>query len=367
MSTPTTPLLGLLVAASVAVSACGSPPDADATAAEPAALLVAPENTFVVDSADLESGPAISGTLTPDREATLRAELGGAVVGVLADEGQVVAAGAPLVRLDASTASEQFRSAESAVRLAREQAELAGRNLARSERLAAAGALSDQSVEQARAGLLAAEASLADAEARRTAARTLLEKTEVQAPFRGVVSARPVNLGDVVQPGTVLVSVVDPAGMRLEAAVPLGALEALRPGSQVDFSVPGYEGRRFVGTVERINPSVDPQTRQVRITARLPNPEGNLVAGLFAQGRVITTRVRGLAVPFTALDLRGTAPVVTVVRQGRIAAVRPQLGIRDEARERAQVLEGLVAGDTVLVGAARGMAPGTAVRVGRDG
>lgn len=366
MSSRTRMILGLLALGTLSAAGCSPAADADVSPADGAPLLIAPENIVVVDTMELRSGPAISGTLEARRNATIRAEIGGAVLAVLVEEGQAVAAGTPLVRLDAATLREQFRSAESAVRVAAEQAELARRNLARSERLAAAGALADQSAEQARAAVLAAEASLADAEARRTAAGTLLGKAEARAPFAGIVSARPVSLGDIVQPGTPLVTVVDPASMELGAAVPVGALEALRRGSQVDFTVPGYEGRRFTGSVERINPAVDPLTRQVRITVTIPNPDGNLVAGLFAQGRVATAASRNLAVPFSALDLRGTAPVLTVLRQGRIAAVTPRLGIRDEAQELVEVLEGLVAGDTVLIGATRGLAPTTAVRVGRD-
>lgn len=357
----------LLLASLFLASGCGPSSEADASPAEAPPLTIAPENVTVVDTADLRSGPAISGTLTPTREATLRAELSGPVTAVLAEEGQAVAAGTSLLRLDDTAIREQARSAESAVRVSREQADLARRNLARSERLAAAGALAGQAAEQARATLLGAEAALADAESRLTGARSLLEKTTIRAPFRGVVSARPVNQGDIVQPGTALVTVVDPASMELEAAVPLEALATLRRGSRVDFTVPGYEGRQFAGTVERINPTVDPLTRQVRIAVTIPNSAGDLVAGLFAQGRVATASASGLAVPFSALDLRGSQPTVTVLRQGQTAVVVPRLGIRDEALELVEVLDGLVAGDTVLLGAARGIAPATRVRVGRDG
>ncbi|HUG28053.1 MAG TPA: efflux RND transporter periplasmic adaptor subunit [Gemmatimonadales bacterium] len=356
----------LLLASLFVASGCRPSAEADASPAEAPPLTIAPENVTVVSTADLRSGPTISGTLTPTREATIRAELSGPVTAVLAEEGQAVAAGATLLRLDDTAIREQARSAESAVRVNREQADLARRNLARSEQLAAAGALSDQAAEQARATLLAAEAGLADAESRLTGARQLLEKTVIRAPFTGVVSARAVNQGDIVQPGGALVTVVDPGSMELEAAVPLEALQTLRRGSPVDFTVPGYEGRQFTGTVARINPTADPLTRQVRISVAIPNVGGDLVGGLFAQGRVATASATGLAVPFSALDLRGSEPTVTVLRQGLTAVVVPRLGIRDEALELVEVLDGLVAGDTVLLGAARGIAPATSVRVGRD-
>jgi membrane fusion protein, multidrug efflux system len=356
----------LLLASLLLAAGCGPASEADATPADAPPLTIAPENVTVIGTADLRSGPAISGTLAPTREATVRAELSGPVTAVLAEEGQAVSAGAVLLRLDDTAIREQARSAESAVRVSREQADLARRNLVRSEQLAVAGALSEQAAEQARAALLAAEAGLADAESRLTGARTLLEKTEIRAPFAGVVSARPVNQGDIVQPGAALVTVVDPSSMELEAAVPLEALQTLRRGSQVDFTVPGYEGRQFTGTVDRINPTADPLTRQVRISATIPNAGGDLVGGLFAQGRVATASARGLAIPFSALDLRGSQPTVTVLREGQTAVVIPRLGVRDESLELIEVLDGLVVGDTVLLGAARGIAPATSVRVGRD-
>jgi RND family efflux transporter MFP subunit len=250
--------------------------------------------------------------------------------------------------------------------VSREQADVARRNLERAERLAAAGAVADQAVEQARATRLGADAALAEAESRLTSARTMLAKTEIRAPFAGVVGVRTANLGDVVQPGTPLVTVVDPDRMRLNAAVPLEALDSIRIGARVDFVVPGYEGREFTGTIERISPAVDPVTRQLPITVSIPNPGGVLVAGLYAEGRVSLQASTGLVVPFSALDLRGTAPRLSVLRQGRTVAVVPQLGLRDEVLELVEVTGGLVAGDTVLLGSARAIPAGTPARVGQD-
>lgn len=366
------PRRGRLVAAGIALSllalltSCAPGSDADATPAEAPPLTVAPENVAVVEMRAVSSGPAISGTLEAERQAMLRAEVGGAVTAVMAEAGQAVRAGELLVRLDDLAIREVARSAESAVRVAREQADQARRNMSRAERLAAAGAVSEQAVEQARAGLFAAEAAQADAESRLSTAQKQVERTAIRAPFAGVVSARPVSLGDVVQPGALLVTVVDPASMRLEAAVPLAALSTIRPGTQVDFTVPGYPDRVFLGTVDRVNPTVDPATRQVRIRARIPNTGGALVAGLFAEGRVAIATSTGLVVPFAALDQRGAAPVLLVLRGGRTVAVTPALGLRDETLELVEILEGLMPGDSVLLGSARAIAPGTAVRVGRD-
>lgn len=358
-------LPALLIALATVAVGCDPAPDSEPVEADPV-VSIAAENVAVVEWRELRSGPAISGALEPSRQASLRAEIGGPVVEVRVEPGQRVGAGDLLLRLDDTALREAFRSAESAVRVNREQADLGRRNLERAERLTTTGAIADQSVEQARASRMAADAGLADAESRLTAARQQLQKAEVRAPFAGIVSVRPAGAGDVVQPGTPLVTVIDPTSMRLEAAVPLEALDSIRVGLQVDFSVPGYQSRRFAGTVIRVSPSVDPVTRQLPVTVSVPNPGGALVGGLFAEGRVAVRGTRALAVPFSALDLRGAAPVLTVLRGGRTVSLPAAVGLRDEALEMVEILDGLVEGDTVLLGSVRVTAPGTAVRVGSD-
>ena len=96
----------------------------------------------------------------------------------------------------------------------------------------------------------------------------------MKAPFSGIVSARQVSAGDIVQIGAMLYTVVNPATMRLEASVPADQLSAVHVGAPVDFSVNGYPGRAFTGRITRINPVADPATRQVRIIASLPNASG---------------------------------------------------------------------------------------------
>ena len=81
--------------------------------------------------------------------------------------------------------------------------------------------------------------------------------------------------------------IIDPSSMRLEASVPSEDLSILRVGANVDFTVRGYD-RSFTGRIERIAPQADPTTRQVPIYVAIPNPGGRLVAGLFAEGRVVS-------------------------------------------------------------------------------
>jgi RND family efflux transporter MFP subunit len=327
--------------------------------------MVAPENMTVVEARLLRSGPSISGDLTPEREATIRAEVGGAVLEVRAEEGQPVRRGAVLAVLDESGIAEQYRSARSGLATAENTVALARREAERTRRLVQGGALAERDVEVADRSLWAAESQVESARAGLATAERQLQKTQPRAPFDGVVGVRGVSVGDVVQPGTVLLSVVDPSSMRLEASVPASALAVLKVGSPVQFAVSGYGGQAFTGTIRRISPSVDPATRQVRVTITIPNT-GALVAGLFAEGRVATEEKTAVALPLAALDLKGPTPTVRRVKAGRVEVVAVQLGLRDEVAGLIEVTGGVTAGDTVLVGGAASIAPGTPVMVRKE-
>jgi membrane fusion protein, multidrug efflux system len=166
----------------------------------------------------------------------------------------------------------------------------------------------------------------------------------------------------VVQVGAELYTVVDPRRLRLEASVPANEIERLKIGMPVEFTVSGTD-QRVTGRIDRINPVVDPSTRQVRIYASVPNGQQSFTAGLFAEGRVATENKRAVAVPITAVDNRGTSPVVHRLQAGRVVETPVQLGLRDEVAELVEIRSGVAAGDTVLLGSAEGVAPGTRVRV----
>jgi len=362
---PRAPLV-LLVSALAVWGACRGSDASDAPAPGIPEVSLRPDNVAVVAVREISSGPSISGTLAAIRDATLRAEVAGVVTGTAVEEGQTVQAGQVLVRLDDSAIRDAVLSARSAQRTATEAVVVAKRNAERSERLAQAGAVAERELEQARWSAMNAEAGLADANARLSSAEKQLAKTIVRAPFPGVVSERPANTGDVVQVGNPLVTVVDPQRLRLEATVPVSALTVLKLGTTVDFEVSGYEGKRYTGKVERINPMLDPATRQVRIHVGIPNVAGRLVAGLFAQGRVAIDQRNALAIPVSALDLKTPTPSVRRLRGGRVELVAVELGLQDDVMQVVEIKAGLAPGDTVLVGQSAGVAVGTPVRIVKE-
>ena len=354
-------LLAVTIVA-LGVTACKKT-DASAVPAKTETMLVGPENVTVVRAELIRTGPALSGSLAPLRSATIRAEMSGAVLQTYAEAGQAVRAGQALAQIDAAVLRDQALSAKSAVATAESSHEIARRDVSRNEALEKAGAIAERDVERARNQLIAAAGQLANARAQLANAQKMLDKASVQAPFAGIVAQRQVNAGDVVSPGTALFTIVDPGSMQLEASVPAEQLGQVRVGMSVEFKVNGYPNRSFSGRVTRVNPTADPTTRQVKITAAIPNAGNTLVGGLFAEGRVSTESKNAPMVPIGAVDERGLRPSVVRLKNGKIEKVEVGLGIRDAAAETVEITSGLVAGDTVLLGAARGNSPGTPVRV----
>jgi membrane fusion protein, multidrug efflux system len=359
--------VGWLVTAGVLLAGAGCKrADDDAAGKAPPPAVVGPENLAVAVDTVLTAGPLLSGTLEPELAATVRAEVGGSVTEVLVDDGQAVKRGQVLVRIDDTAVRDAYLSARAALRSAEATAQLARRNAQRSERLNAGGAIADRDVEDAQSNATTAEGQLADAKARLASAEKQLSKTVLRAPFAGIVANVTVSEGDVVQSGGSLLSVIGPTSLRLEASVPVEDIAAVKPGTDVTFTVSGFERRSFGGKIQRVSPAVDPTTRQVRVIVSIANTERALVAGLFADGRVATERREAVVVPRAAIDSRGIRPIVVRLKGGRVERIEVETGLQDRVSERVEVRRGLASGDTVLLGGAAGLAPGTPATVRVD-
>lgn len=356
-------VVAIAIIALVLLAGCSGGEKSDARAAETVpATKIGAENIAIVKMERVESGPPISGSLAAEREASIRAEVPGSVVEILAEQGERVNRGALLARIDDSAIRELQVSARSGVTTAQLSAEIAQRELSRAERLLAAGAIAERDLESVRRASTMAQAQLADARSRLAMAEKQLGMTQVRAPFSGIVGERTISAGDVVQPGTPMFTVVDPSTMRFEASLPAEALKNVRIGAPVRFGVTGYESRTFTGRVSRISPSADPVTRQVRIVVSIPS-SGDLVSGLFAEGRVATETKNVPSIPLNAIDRRGLEPFVLRIRAGKVEKVVVEPGTIDDVAEQIEIVRGVAVGDTLLLGTAQGIAPGTSIVV----
>lgn len=358
-------LTAMLVATIFTALACGGSvaPAPGATATAPAVVQLAPENVATAAVADITSGPFVSGQLTPAREATVRAQIGGPLVSLTVDRGQAVRRGAVIGRIAARELDDALSSAQVAVKSSQNSLTVAKSEAARTESLVKGGALAARDLEQARNMVAGAEAQLAAARSRETGIRQQLDDTIVKSPLTGIVSDRPASAGDILSPGTPIVTIIDPSSMRLEAAVTSDQVSLVRPGATVRFRIRGLSNELVTGTIDRLSPTADPITRQVTIFVTMPNAGGKLIAGLFAEGRVDAETRRGVIVPMGAVDETGPTATVTRIRDGKAERVTVTLGIRQSEAELIEIRSGLAEGDVVILGAAKTLSPGTPVRV----
>jgi len=358
-------LLSSVAALALAVSAACSGSETPVAANTPATASVSlsPQNVATAAVAELASGPTISGQLTPAREATVRSQVGGSLMTLTVDRGQPVAANAVIARVSSRDLDDALESAQVGVKSAESALAMAKSEETRTTTLVKGGALAARDLEQAKNAVAMAEAQLAAAKARQKAAWQQVDDTQIRAPIAGIVSDRPANIGDVVSPGTAILTVIDPSSLRLEALVPSDQIGQVKAGQRVRFTIRGFPNQTFTGKVERVSPTADPITRQVSIFVALPNVTGKLIAGLFAEGRVESAVRKGVVVPLSAIDETGAVTTVTRIKDGKAERVAVQLGLRQPETELIEVVSGVASGDVVIVGSAKAVAPGTIVTV----
>jgi membrane fusion protein, multidrug efflux system len=364
-SIPLVPAVLALGALALVAVGCGgtSASEAPAKAAAPIEIEIGQENVTRVTSQAISVGPLVSGELRAEQEATVRAEIGGRVLQVYPQEGETIRKGTLLARIEGRPLQDALASAQSALRSAEQTWAWAQKEEARIQNLVKGGALAERDAEVAQNNAIQARAAVDDARSRVASATKTLEDLTVRAPITGIVSRRHVNAGDVVSPGGEIYTIIDPSSMRLEASVPSEQIGTVRVGAPVVFEVRGYPGQTFDGRIERVSPAADPATRQVPFFVAIPNKQGRLVAGLFAEGRVTKESRTALVVPLSAISEKGSAAWVMRVRDGKAERVDVTLGLRDEQTERVEIASGVNDGDVLLLGAAQGMTPGTPVRL----
>ncbi len=340
-------------AAACVLAACSRPntvPGAAAQADAAPVLLLAPEDLRTIGAGGAGGGPVVTGSVQPQRRADLRAEVAAIVLQVAKDNGQTVRQGELLVRLDDAALRESLQSAQAGERAAAQAFEQAQRQVERLKTLQAQGMTSVQALDEAEGRRNAAQSELVAARARVVSAQQQLRRTQVRAPFDGVVSERKASVGDTAQVGKELLKVIDPASMRFEGLVAADRMNEVRVGQLVRFRVNGVEGVEFTGKVQRVDASANAVTRQVAVLvgfddeARAPR-----VAGLYAEGRIDS----GVAAPATIAEgsivRSGAATQVwRVGRDGTLAKVSVQLGERDARSGEYPLRGGLSEGDIIL-------------------
>ena len=313
-------------------------------------LLIAAEDLYTVRSDSISSGPAITGSIQPERRADLRAEVSAVVLQILKENGDAVNRGDLLVRLDDTAIRDSLASADAATRAAKQALEQAERQFQRMTTLRGSGMASAQQLDDAENRRNGAQSDLEGAKSRTALARQQLQRTEVRAPFNGIVADRKASVGDTVQIGKELVKVIDPTSMRFEGLVSADNIGSVKSGEQVVFRVNGYGEQKFIGKIRRVNPSANATTRQVEVLVDFVDKKQPKLGGLYAEGQIETNSVAALTIPATALVRDGdkTATWRINAKNNTLEKATIVVGERDNRTGDFPLKSGLSEGEKVI-------------------
>lgn len=347
----TFPLAGVLCLTGLFLPGCGdkAAPGTAKNAVSETPLQLVQADLVSVTRSGLATGPTITGSIQAEKKADLRAEVGAVVLAVLKDNGDSVRKGDLLVRLDDTAIRDAMASAQASARASADAYDQAERQYQRLKQLQERGLVAVQQAEDAEVRRNAAHSDAEAAKARLVTARQQLDRTQVRAPFDGILSERKVSAGDTVQVGRELVKVIDPRSLRFEGYVPAGGIGEVRVGQSVVFRVQGLADGQFPGVVSRVNPEADAATRQVGLlvtftdAARKPT-----VSGLYAEGRIETARSDVLALPPEAIQRDGDTSFVWKREGKSLKKAVVTLGARDLRSGLQAITGGLAEGSEVL-------------------
>ncbi len=326
----------------------GATAAADAASAPSTKLLISPEDVRTVDLQSHAAGPVITGSVEPERRADLRAEISAVVLQVLKENGEPVRKGDLLVRLDDTAIRDSLQSAQESSRAAAQALDQTQRTYTRVKTLQAEGMSSQQALDDAEVRRNSAQSDRVAADARTASARQQLTRTEVRAPFDGVVSDRKVSAGDTAAIGKELLKVIDPGSMRFEGLVSADRMGDIKVGQSVQFRINGFDKGDFVGKVRHVDASADAVTRQVAVIVDFTPGTAPKVAGLYAEGRISSDSGQAILLPEAAVVKEGDKAYVWQLSDGALAKKPVTLGERDARLGNVVIQSGLAAGDRVL-------------------
>jgi len=304
-----------------------------------------PVNMLVVKPERFTETYETIGSIEANESVVLKSEVSGKITGIFFNEGQQVEKGTLLIKVYDEDLQAQLSKAQANLKLA-EDVEARQRQLLDRE------AISRQEYDVSYANLQAAQADVA-------LLRSQISKTEIRAPFDGVIGFRKVSPGEYITPGVDIASLVcdDPA--KIQFAVPEKYSKLLGTNTVIRYRLEGQPHER-TAKVYAIAPTIDQSTRTLELKALAPNPRGELIPGQFAKIEVLMeTQPNVVFIPTEAILSETAGQKVYLYKGGKVAPVMVETGTRTNIR--AEIIKGIVPGDTVITTGMMQITPRTTV------
>ncbi len=315
--------------------------------AKPASIQVIPVKAHIVKPQELGNNVLTSGTVLANEEVDLKSEVSGKIVKIAFKEGSRVNKGDLLVKIN---------DAELQAQLMREKYtyELLKDKEYRQNKLFEKEAISQEEYDDAlnQFNVSKAEVDLIKAQ---------IDKTEIKAPFNGIVGLKNVSEGSYITPSTVIASLQNINPIKIDFSIPEKYSGSVKVGDQINFRVVGDE-ENYNAKVYAIEPKIDPVTRTLKIRAIYSNQAGRILPGSFADVKLILDKIdNALLVPTQAIvpELKGQK--VYIYRSGKVAQQNVEMGIRTD--EYVQITSGLNPNDTLIISGILQIKPGAEVSI----
>lgn len=304
-------------------------------------------SVVVVEPQRLRDRINATGSILANEEVELRSEASGKILKLHFQEGRPISQGDLLLKINDNELQAQARQAQHRLHLAEDREQ-------RQRQLLERGNVSQQEYD----------AILNEVNVQRAAADLIqaqIDKTELRAPFDGLIGLRYVSEGSYITPTTQIATLQDISQVKIEFSIPERHADRVKVGDAIFFSVEGREGT-YRGQIYAFEPRIEAGTRTLRLRARSPNTNARLLPGAFARVELVFEEIEGaVAIPALAIIPELGGKKVYVYSQGQAVPRPVETGLRLE--DRVQIVSGLSPQDTVITSGIQQLRPGLPVRL----
>jgi len=302
----------------------------------------------------------LSGTVEAARTINVSFRAGGRVIERFVDIGDRVQQGQVLATLDTTQYVAAVRASEAARDAAQARRDQAETTYARLEALLNSGTMTRSAVEDAQAERRSAQAALDAAEADLARARDTQDDTSLLAPASGIVAARMLEVGEIVQPGQPVYLVAEDGPRNARFNIYEAALIGVNQEVPIELEVLGASGR-YSGRVREIAPTLNPLTGTIAVKLAIEGESENLPLGATVVGHAQARAVQAVILPASALTIAGTAPAVWVISPSDSRLELRPVEVEAFKNEHVIIKGGLSEGERVAIVGPRAMRPGLLV------
>ena len=306
-----------------------------------------PVTAHIVSYEKLSNNVYTTGSILANEEVEIRSEVSGKIVKILFNEGGYVKKGDLLVKINDADLQAQLRKAESKVKLV-EDREARQRQLVQNQMI---------SQEDYESTLNDLEASKAEYDL----IKAQIDKTEIRAPFSGVIGLREVSEGSFVTTTTAIARLQNLLNLKVDFAIPQKYASLVKIGDEIVFRLSGSD-YQYKAKIYAIEPKIDPSTRTLKLRAICQSNYKNLFPGAFANVEVnLKETEQAILIPTVAVvpELKGQS--VYLFKSGAVSSQKVELGLREE--NKVQIISGLAEGDTVITSGILQIRPGAKVKI----